>query len=251
VSEPMRVDVYPSAGEAFAATAELAAARLRDAPAERALAVALSGGRDGRGVLAALAGRDDLPWARIEWFWGDERCVEAGDRESNVRLAREALLAPRRIPEARVHPPPAAAGEPDPLAAAYAETLRRHLPGSPPVFDLVLLGLGRDGHVAALMPGSRALEAEAAVAPVALVEVSEEPRVARITITPSVLRAAGHVILTVTGEDRAAAVAAAMADPFEPARVPAQLVRPSPRVSWVMDRAAAADLLRGAAEVPQ
>jgi 6-phosphogluconolactonase len=89
------------------------------------------------------------------------------------------------------------------------------------------------------------------VAPVAAEEVSTPPRIARVTVTPPVLAAARAVILTVTGDDKAEAVAAALRDPVDPARTPAQLVRPSEHVSWIVDRAAAGRLLRDAQPAPE
>lgn len=246
----MRLDVYPSDAEAFEATATLVAERLRATEHGGPLTVALSGGRGGRGVMLALAARSDPPWARIEWFWADERCVPADEPQSNVRLARESLLVPRGIAAGKIHAPPLELRVPDRIAAAYATTLVEAL-GAPPVFDLVLLGVGQDGHVASLMPGCRALGAVEPVAPVAREEVSDEPHVARITLTPPVLQAARHVIVTVTGGVKARAVAAALRDPVDPARVPAHLVRPSERVSWIVDRAAADHLVRNAHPAPE
>jgi 6-phosphogluconolactonase len=204
--------------------------------------VAVSGGRDGRGVLAAVAGRGDLPWARIEWFFADERCVPATDARSNVRLVRQTLFEPRGIAAERIHAPDTSLGDAERIAAAYTEVvgaLRRPL-------DVVLLGMGPDGHVASLAPGSRALDATTAYAPVAASEVRTEPHVDRITITPPTLRAARRVILTATGAAKAATVAMALRGSEDPHRVPAHLVRPSERVTWVIDKEAAAELLRDA-----
>ena len=198
----MTLEVYASDAEAFEAAAALAAEHLRAAGARAT--VALAGGRSGRGVMVALAARGDLPWERVEWFWGDERCVPADDGRSNLRLARDSLLVPRGVAAARVHPPPVALGDPARIAAAYAATLA------------------------------------------AETEEHEEPRVARITLTPPVLAAARHVIVTAVGGEKAAAVAAAVADGADPAGVPAALVRPSERVTWIIDRAAASVLLREA-----
>jgi 6-phosphogluconolactonase len=242
---PMTLEVYPTDADAFDAAAAFAAERLRARPGR--VSVALSGGRGGRGVMVALAGRDDVPWERVEWLWGDERCVPADDPRSNVRLARESLLGPRGIPSERIHPPPVELAEPEGIASAYAATVAAVLPSGPvPVFDLILLGVGKNAHVASLMPGAAALRATAPVAPVPREEVSEEPLVARVTITPPVLAAARHTIVVVAGPEKVAPVAAALRDPLDPTRVPAQLVRPSPAVSWFVDRAAAADLLRDA-----
>jgi len=240
----MTLEVYASDAEAFEAAAALAAERLRS-PGERAT-VALAGGRSGRGVMVALAARGDLPWDRVDWFWGDERCVPADDGRSNLRLARDSLLVPRGVAAGRIHPPPVALGDPARIAAAYAATLAAEAP----VFDLVLLGLGARGSVASLVPGAAALRASAAVAAVAVEEVAEEPRVARITLTPPVLAAARHVIVLAVGGEKAAAVAAAVADGADPAGVPAALVRPSERATWIVDRSAASVLLREARPAP-
>src|SRR5437016_6663895 len=175
---PLTLEVYPTDAEAFEAAAALAAAWLADGGDRRS--VALSGGRSGRAVMLALAGRTDVPWERIDWFWGDERCVPPDDPRSNVRVARESLLAPRAIDPGRIHAPALDLVEPDRIAADYAATLTRLL-GATPVFDLVFLGVGTNGHIASLMPGCAALRATAPVAAVRVVEVSEEPLVARVT----------------------------------------------------------------------
>ncbi len=247
----MKLDVYQTDAEAFEAAAALAADRLRAATSGRRASIALSGGRGGRGVMLGLAARSDVPWDRVDWFWGDERCVPPDDAKSNVRLARESLLVPRGVPAARIHPPPVDRGAPDTIAAGYAATLRELLPGDGvPIFDVVLLGVGKNTHVASLMPGCRALHATEPVAAVAVEEVSEDPIVARVTVTPPVLAAARHVIVVVAGPEKAGPVGAALRDPPDPDRIPAQLVRPSDRVSWVVDRAAAELLLRDAAPAP-
>src|SRR5262245_5044267 len=244
---PMKLEVYPTDADAFDAAAALVAEHLRERSGRARSTVALSGGRSGRGVMLALAGRDDAPWERIDWFWGDERCVPADDPRSNVRLARDTLLGPRRIPAERIHPPPVELAVPDRIAAAYAATLATLLPAATaPVFDLIMLGIGENAHIASLMPGAAALRATEPVAPVPVEEVTEDPYVARITMTPPVLTAARRVIVVAAGEAKARPIAAAMRDPIDPSRVPAQLVRPSETVTWMIDRAAAAELLRDA-----
>src|SRR5205085_1738168 len=117
------------------------------------LTVALAGGRSGRGVMSALAERTDLPWDRIEWFWGDERCVPPDDPRSNVRLARETLLGPLRVAETGIHPPPLGLGDPSRIASEYARCVAELVPPvAAPAFDLVLLGVGMDGHSATRIP---------------------------------------------------------------------------------------------------
>lgn len=243
----MRLDVYSTDAEVYEASAARAAEWLNCLAADRRVTVTLSGGPCGQGVMTALAAHDDLRWDRIDWFWGDERSVRLDDPRSNVRLARMVLLGPRRVAPAAIHPPPVELEDPARVAEAYAETLAAHLECRPaPIVDLVLLGVGTNGHIASLMPGSAALTSTVWVAPVSEAEVSDDPRVARITITPPVLRAARQIIVTVVGAAKAQAVAAAMEGPLDPQRVPAHLVHPSETVTWIVDRAAAANLLRDA-----
>ena len=130
-------------------------------------------------------------------------------------------------------------------ASAYGAHLLAAF-GSPPILDVVLVDLAPDGGVAAVTPGSAAAESAAPVAVVAATEVTAEPRVVRITLTPIALRSARHVIVTATGATRAAAVAAALRDPTDVTRRPAQAILPSDTVSWFVDRAAADALLRDA-----
>jgi 6-phosphogluconolactonase len=238
----MELNVYQTDAEAFEATAERVAAIVGTGAGMAS--IALAGGRGGRGVMGALAGRTDLGWDRTDWFFGDERCVPPDDPQSNVRLARESLFRPRGIKDARIHPP-APAADAATMAAAYATVLRDRL-GALPVFDVILLGIGMNGHTASLMPGCAALGSTDPVAAVSREEATEAPHVARITVTPPVLRAARHVLVTVTGDAKAEIVARVLRDPDDPTRLPAQLVRPGGTVEWIIDRAAAAVLLRDA-----
>lgn len=243
MTDRLELEVYPSDGEAFEATAEAAAEWLRGAIAARGVAhMALAGGRGGRGVMAALGACATIPWDRVHCWLGDERCVSATDPQSNQRLARETLFAPRGLVAARIHVPPLGGGDPEGIAHGYAGMLRALL-GDEPVFDLVLLGMGPDGHVASLMPGCLALGAKSPVAVVSAEEVTSEPRVARITLTPPVLERARRIMVTVTGGEKAERLREVLRGP---SRVPATLVRPGERVSWVVDRAAASGLLRDA-----
>jgi len=244
----MRLDVYQTDADAFEAAADRAVARMREAAASGPVTVALSGGRSGRGIMLALAARSDAPWDRIEWFWADERCVAADDPRSNVRVARDSMLGPRGITAARIHPPPVDVGDAEQVARAYAATIGELVR---PAFDLVLLGVGVDGHVASLMPGGAALRAAAPVAGVPATEVATEPRVARVTITPPLLQVARLVIVAVTGAEKAPAVGRILRGPLDPPRTPAQLVRPGTTVEWFVDRDAAGELLRDARAAPQ
>jgi 6-phosphogluconolactonase len=189
--------------------------------------VALSGGSTPRPAYE-LAAELEPDWSRVELWWGDERCVRPDDARSNFRLAREALLDRLSVPPRAVH---RIHGELDPEEAArrYDEKLRSV------TLDLVLLGIGADGHTASLFPHDKALEENARLA-VAV----ERPDIARVTLTPPPLRAAGHVVFLVVGEEKAAAARRAFRAPPDPG-TPASLIR-GQRTTAILDRAAAARL---------
>lgn len=202
--------------------------------------VALAGGRTPRRLYECLAGdphRSAVPWERVEVFWGDERWVPPDHPDSNFRLAHEALLAHVPVPAAGIHPM-RAGGTPDEAAAVYERELRNAFGlspagGVPPRFDLILLGLGPDGHTASLFPGSPALDAVDH-----LVAAPFVPALAayRLTLTLPVLNAAAHVVFLVAGADKAAVLRAALGGTE---RLPASRVRPRDgALTWLVDRAA-------------
>lgn len=232
-----------------AALAEAAASRfLLEATAaveERGrFLVCLSGGATPLGlyrVLAASPYRDAVPWASVEVFWGDERLVPKDDPENSYSQARDALLDPVAVPVANIHrvrstmsPSAAVADYTARLRAAARAT--RSAAGWPR-FDLVLLGLGRDGHTASLFPGSPVEQ----TAPVVAVMADYDGRPAnRVTLTPPVFDDARRVWFLVTGEGKAEAVASTLQGPDDPARWPAQRIRPlGGELSWWLDPGAA------------
>jgi 6-phosphogluconolactonase len=232
------------------AAAERVAQLARDTVTRRArFAVALSGGSTPRRlyqVLAEAPFRSALPWQDIDVFWGDERCVPPDHPDSNFRMTREALLDHVPIPPDGVHR--VAAEMPDPVAAAaaYEAEVARVLGGvpggPPPAFDLVLLGLGPDGHTASLFPRTTALAERRQ-----WVVANWVPHLAahRITLTLPVLNRAATLLFLATGADKAAILRAVLEGPLEPERLPAQAVRPeSGAPVWLVDRAAAASLSR-------
>ncbi len=203
--------------------------------------VALSGGSTPRAAYELLGVdplRAELSWRNVVVYFGDERCVPPDDDESNYRMARRAFLDAVGIPPANVH---RIRGEIDPREAAseYAATLRADL-GYSPEFDLVLLGLGPDGHTASLFPGTPP-ETDAG----ALVRAvyAESQSMWRVTITPAVINAARTVIFAVEGREKAAILAAVYDGPVDTRTYPAQIVRPEPgRLVWMVDAAAASRL---------
>jgi 6-phosphogluconolactonase len=198
-------------------------------------AVALSGGSTPQRLYALLAAapwRESLPWGALQVYWSDERLVPPDHPESNVGAARAPLLDRVPIPVDRVHAPPV--GEaPDRAAALYEATIRREL-GEPPRFDLILLGMGPDGHTASLFPGSPELEERER-----LVVATAAPHngVRRLTFTLPLINTARDVLFLVAGADKRPALARVLAGDRD---LPAARVAPADgRLRWLIDRAAA------------
>lgn len=202
--------------------------------------IALNGGKTPLRFFQLLASEYQarIDWQRAYFFWGDERCVPPDHPESSYGQAREALLSPLKLPEDHVH---RILGELGAAAAAadYTRTLKQFAdPGLEwPRFDLVLLGLGEDGHTASLFPGSDPSETQ----PVIPVSARYQDRPAeRVSLTPPVFNSARLVIFMVSGTGKAAALQRALGDDFEPEKLPAQRLDPKDgKLIWLVDRAAA------------
>jgi len=215
---------------------------LRDAVRQRGrFAIALSGGRTPAKLYALWAHAEEhgvsTPWNRVHLFWGDERYVPHDDLLSNYRMAREALIAHVPIPAANVHPMPTDRSGPEKAAEAYESELRAFFGSEPPAFDVQLLGLGVEGHIASLFPNSPALEEKRRW--VAAVEAPAQPP-RRLTLTPAVLSQGRNTLFLVAGADKREIIQALAAEPAsKPSQYPAGRIRPAGRVLWFLDRAAA------------
>jgi len=204
--------------------------------------VALSGGSTPAVLYRLLAEepyRSHIPWAQVHLFWADERCVPPDDPASNYRLAHDTLIAHIPIPADNVH---RIHGElsPSTAARAYDRDLRRFFRGPQPLFDLVLLGLGRDGHTASLFPGSQALQETDRLA-VATTAFYDDRPAERVTLTLPALNAARHVLFIVSGPDKADILQAVLAD--VEGLLPARRIRPAAgQLTWLLDTPAAANL---------
>jgi len=246
-------EVFPTADALMHAAAEAFVRCAAEATrAYGRFAVALAGGSTPTQLYALLA--TDVYAARVDWdrvqvFWGDERCVPSGNPASNYRMAREHLLDHVPVPEGNVH---RIRGEDDPAeaAAAYERELRRAFatPDGPPRpapgarFDLVLLGMGDNGHTASLFPGMAAVrerERWAVAQHVAVVSMW------RVTVTPIVINAAAEVAFLVSGPEKARTLRRVLEGPLRPNALPAQAVAPGAgSLRWLVDAAAAAELRR-------
>jgi 6-phosphogluconolactonase len=234
-----------------AAVAARLVTRLVDVQAARRTAsVVVTGGGVGVATLAALAAmpaRDAVDWRNLDIWWGDERFLPAGDAERNETQARAALLDHVPVDPERVHPMPpsdgASGNDPEAAAERYAKDLESAtLPedhGNVPSFDVVLLGVGPDGHVASLFPEKPALhEAQRSVV---AVRGAPKPPPTRISLTLPAIRSAREVWLIVSGSEKAAAVRMALSG-AGPMQVPAAGAVGRSRTLWLLDRAAAAEV---------
>jgi 6-phosphogluconolactonase len=192
-------------------------------------ALGLAGGRTPEPVYRELASGSSIDWERVDVFFGDERAVPPDHPDSNYRMVHLALLSRVPIPSGNIHRMEAERVDREAAAREYERSL-------PPRLDVLLLGMGPDGHTASLFPGSTALdERHRLVLPV----VGAKPPAQRLTITPPVIEAARKVAVIATGEDKALMVARAIEGPLAPKAVPVQLAR---RGVWFLDQAAAARL---------
>jgi 6-phosphogluconolactonase len=245
MAELSGVRIFEGAAELMDGAAEEIAEAARQAVEEHGrFAWALSGGSTPRGLyqlLASEAWRDRMPWPAIHFFWGDERHVPPDHPESNFRMAREAMLDAVPVPSENIHRIRAEEPDAQRAAAEYEATLRSFftfVPDDSTRFDLILLGLGKDGHTASLFPGSPAVHERERLVVAPWVE---SQRTFRITLTPPVLNHARRVIFLVAGEDKAEALHRVIQGERDPDRYPAQVVEGN--CSWMVDRAAARLLL--------
>lgn len=229
-----RLTACPDAEAVAARAAAVIERQLRRAVGERGLAhLALSGGTTPARTYELLAEGVES-WEGVHVWFADERCVAPEDEQSNYRLAAETLLAPAAIPAAQVH---RMRGELGPAAGAraYALELGAALDGAVGALDVIVLGIGPDGHVASLFPGSAALQAPEQELCLG-VEDSPKPPPERITLALPVLRRAHSCVLLATGAGKADAVAAMLGEPTR--HVPASLLRRE-RLTVIVDDAAA------------
>lgn len=218
-----------AAAQHFVVTARAAIARRGE------FFVALAGGSTPKGLYQKLAAepyRDQIDWARVHLFFGDERFVPATHDDSNYKMAREAMIDHVSIPADNVHRVPTEQGEPATVAAMYADTVKDVLKDQP--FDLVLLGLGPDGHIASLFPETPALDETDKTVTSLYVEKFDAHR---ISFTYPTIHAARQVIVFIAGEGKAAIVS-----DIRDQRVsglPVQRLAPHNEYYWFMDKAAA------------
>jgi 6-phosphogluconolactonase len=237
------VRICGNARELSERAAEATVATIADAVARQGrCSLVFSGGNTPRALYALLASRyrDQIPWAQVHAFWGDERYVPPDDSSSNYRMARESLLEQVPLPFQNVHPMPTHFPSPEAAAHDYERALRADAAhhGSP--FDLMFLGMGEDGHTASLFPGSPALHETTrwVVATTAPAEPST-----RLTLTFPAIAMAARIFVLVSGTGKAEALAHVLSTGANPEHYPAAgLPLRSGLVTWWVDRDAASRL---------
>ncbi len=243
-----RLQVFADpAALARAAAEELTRRAVEAVRANGRATVVLSGGSTPKTLYGLLADepafRDRLPWTQTHFFFGDERHVAPDDKDSNFRMTKEAMLDKLGdlLPAANVHR--IHGEEPDAAMAAadYGQEVLNHFGDDRPRFDLILLGMGPEGHTASIFPGTTPLRE---TAPVVSVYV-EKMMTYRITFTPPLLQSAAAILFLVAGKDKAETLAAVLEGPSEPDRLPVQGINCTAaggETLWLLDRAAVAKL---------
>jgi 6-phosphogluconolactonase len=232
--------------ELFAAAAEEVVRTANEAVAQRArFTIVLSGGSTPKSLYNLLAtnARTALPWDRMFFFWGDERHVPPTDPDSNYRMADETLLSKIPVPAGNVFRIKAENPDAAAVAEAYEQTILKFFQlksGEIPNFDLILLGMGPDGHTASLFPGTTALQEKSHLV---VANWVEKMKTHRITLTLPVLNAARCVTFLVSGTDKASVLRAVLEEDVPEEQYPSKLVRPATgKLIWLLDRAAASQL---------
>jgi len=218
----------------------------KEALAERGrFTIALSGGSTPKNLFNLLAtnARNVLPWDCTFFFWGDERHVPPTDPDSNYRMAEETMLSKIPVNVGNVFRVPAENPDASAVAEAYEQTLRKFFqlePGQVPVFDLILLGMGLDGHTASLFPNTAGLQEKARLV---IANWVDKLKASRITLTVPVLNAARCVAFMVSGIDKAAVLRTVLEENAPAEQYPSKLIRPERgKLLWLLDRAAASEL---------
>lgn len=203
--------------------------------------VALAGGNTPKAAYALLATeprKSQVDWDNVLVYFGDERCVPPSDDQSNYKMAEDTLLSHVEIPAQnvfRMH----GEDEPEDAARSYAALLKERL-GDPPVFDLIMLGMGTDAHTASLFPGADPHAGEDSLVRAIYVE---KVHMYRLTLTPKALNAARCVVIATEGPSKTEALNAVFSEPVDPRERPIQSVAPRDgKLIWLVDRAAAGSL---------
>jgi 6-phosphogluconolactonase len=234
------VEVLPNLSALVQRSLNITLEKVRTAIAERGtFTIALSGGSTPKPLYEAIA-TQDLPWGNIHVFWGDERYVPPDHPDSNQGMTRRAWLDRVNIPPANIHPMPTDKADPAVASAKHEQELQAFFqipPGEFPRFDLILLGMGDDGHTASLFPYTEALRVSDR-----LVTVGHKDGQPRLTFTVPLINQARCVIFMVAGANKQAALAQVFAPTGDEQAYPSRLIQPIGELWWLLDQAAGQNL---------
>jgi 6-phosphogluconolactonase len=246
LASSVQIRILTTPQELFDAAAEEVVRAANEAVNERGkFTIALSGGSTPKSLFNLLAtnARATLPWDRMYFFWGDERHVPPTDPDSNYRMADETMLSKIPVPATNVFRVEAENPSAEGAADAYEKTLRKFFQleaGDLPRFDLILLGMGPDGHTASLFPGTAALQEKKRLV---VANWVEKLKTHRLSFTLPVLNAGRSVAFLVSGMDKATMLRTVLEEDVPAEQYPAKLVKPSDgKLMWLVDRAAASAL---------
>lgn len=231
-----KVEVLPDKSALVERTLAIILEKLETALADReTFSIALSGGSTPKPLYEAIASKN-LPWDKIHVFWGDERYVPPDHPDSNERMARQAWLDQVSFPPANIHPIPTDPDDPAVAAQRYEQELQQVFQvasGEFPTFDVILLGMGDDGHTASLFPHTDALHVNDR-----LITVGNKDGQPRITFTAPLINQSRCVMFMVAGASKQAALAQIFAPVADDMAYPARLIQPQGELWWLLDQAA-------------
>ena len=231
------IEILPDKSALIEKTHQLVIKKINEAIAARNLCtIALAGGSTPKPLYEALA-KDSLPWSKIHVFWGDERYVPPDNPDSNQKMARQAWLDRVEIPESNLHPMPTDSQNPEIDAEKHQRELRQFFgsnSGGFPSFELILLGMGDDGHTASLFPHTEALTVGDR-----LVTVGNKDGQPRLTFTVPLINASRCVIFMVAGSNKQAALERVFAPSEDSMAYPARLIQPQGELWWLLEQTAA------------
>lgn len=234
------IEVLPDKPSLIERSRELILARIQSTlKSQDRFAIALAGGSTPKPLYEALA-QESLPWSKIHIFWGDERYVPATNPDSNQNMTRSALLDKIDIPDANIHPMNTTDGDPHRSAQQHQKELQQFFQtsaGEIPAFDLILLGMGDDGHTASLFPHTEALKNTND-----LVTVGNKDGQPRITFTIPLINQARCVLFLVAGENKRPALKEVFAPQGDARHYPSRSIQPQGELLWLLDQSAAAEL---------
>lgn len=234
------VEILPDKAALIQRTLELMLEKAQMAITERGVfSIALSGGSTPKPLYEAIA-QQNLPWEKIQVFWGDERYVRPDHPDSNEKMARTAWLNHVPIPAENIHPMPTAAADPSRDAVQYEQEIHQFFqtqPGTLPTLDLILLGMGDDGHTASLFPHTEALQVQDR-----LITVGEKDGQPRLTFTAPLINQARCVVFVVAGASKQPALAQVFAVTGDASTYPSRLIQPEGELWWLLDQPAGAKL---------